>query len=80
MFTDSGDRNPDSGRVTAHSEIIKLAAVAATNRANSSESGTIQELSDFALPYGVTRELSAVKGCTHARFLERDFGTVMGQT
>jgi hypothetical protein len=32
----------------------------------------MQELSDFALPYGVTGDLSAGKACIHARFLEGD--------
>ncbi len=36
------------------------------------------ELSDFALPYGVTKELSACEACTHARFRERYFGGAYG--
>jgi hypothetical protein len=38
---------------------------------------TVQELGDFALSYGVTRDLTAGKACTHPRFLE-DFGGVRG--
>jgi hypothetical protein len=44
-----------------------------------SEWATTQELSDSALPCGVTQELSAGEASTHARFLERDFRGVGGR-
>ena len=70
-FTDDRVRVRSALVVTAHPETIRLAADEPPTARTTSVRVTIQELSDFALPYSVPSECYAT-----TNFLEWDFGTI----